>query len=204
MSYITPPINLKGTFKLKAPLNTLINENVIYTVDSIKSISSYLNDNINIETFIYINNGLTSEDYHLALKEKIPIVTIKSEGNALVNIPADYFIYMPQITGKIFRNKAIIINLGYVPVEDDVSYLEEEVNDYIINLTGYECSTTSDALSGDYIVSFSEYDVFESQRIDRQNVKNTCRGLLTTANETIASYKNKVALLIDKINLMTK
>jgi len=94
MDYILPHINLSGTFKLKSPLDTLISEKVIYTVDSIKNITSLIEDDIDVETLVYTSQGLTTTNYLEDLKNKIPIVTLKSEGNALFHIPAIYFSYV--------------------------------------------------------------------------------------------------------------
>lgn len=196
---IIPPVNLKGTFKLKPPLTSLINENVVYTVDKVVNISSLLEDSIDVETIIFKDQGLTSDNYKECLLGKIPIVTLKSEGNFLIDIPANYFNYMPQITGNIFINRAFIVNLGYIPKDMDLSYLKIELNDYIIERTGLPTVSTIEDISGDLILSYHETDLFEADRVSRINNKTTCRALLKQANDSINTYKLKVAALVKKV-----
>lgn len=199
--YIVPPINLTGTFKLKVPLNNLINEKVTYTVDSIKSIPSLLGDMIDVETLVYLEQGLTSEDYNNDLKNDVPIVTLKSEGNALFNIPATYFSYMPQLNGKIFTNKALIINMGYIPDNIDLNFIKDELNDYILSITGITPDISIEEISGKLIVSYEEADTFESERLANITLKETCRYRLQQALDTIDSYKIKIKALVEKFNL---
>lgn len=200
MNYIIPPIKLKGRFKVKAPLNTIINENIIYTVDSIKTIRGYLDEDIDVETLVYKEQNLTSDEYKQALKEDIPLVTLKTEGNVLYYIPGNYFTYMPQISGKIFKNKAIIINLGYIPIDYNIDFILEDVNDQITSMTGIESSSTIEDISGDLVTSYEDYDLYTSNLEARQNNKNTCRGLLEEARETIKKYKLKINNILNNIN----
>ena len=201
MSLLIPPINLKGTFKLKEPLKSIINETSIYTVDKVVSISSLLEDIIDVETLIFTDQGLTTDDYIYCLKNNIPIVTLKSEGAALFDIPGNYFSYVPQITGKMFINKAIMINLGYIPTDLDIGYIVTEVNDYIVSRTGIEASTTIEEISGDLVLSYAESDVFDASRKALITIDNTCRGLLNKAYATVDTYKIKVKTLVEKLNL---
>lgn len=201
MDYLLPPINLKGTFKLKVPLTSIISEKVIYTVDGIKTITSLITDELDVETLIYINQGLTTQNYLDDLKNQIPIVTLKSEGNALFHIPATYFTKVPQIVGVTFINKAMILNLGYIPKDLDLTFLLTELNDYVKATTGITPTSTIEEITGDFIVSYTEANTFETTRQTVISLKETCKGLLLKANATIAEYKVKMAVLVKKFNL---
>ena len=196
---IIPPVNLEGTFKLKTPLTSLINENVVYTVDKVVNISALIEDSIDVETIVFKDQGLKSDDYKYCLLNKIPIVTLKSEGNFLVDIPANYFSYVPQITGKIFINRAIIVNLGYIPKELDLDYIKTELNDYVVERTGINAESSLEDISGDLILSYQEADDYEADRTSRIKITSTCRGMLLDAQNTINTYKLKIAALVKKV-----
>jgi len=199
MNTITPPVNLKGTFKLKAPLNTLINPNVVYSVSKVSTITSLINDGINVEQFIYKDNGLTTADYIIALEKQISIVTLITEGGSVTDIPADYISYMPQISGKVFINKAFIVNVGYVPSELDISFLVNEFNDLVNTQLGVENEVTIEDISGKLILSNDEYNTYENNRVARISNRDTCRGNLEKALTLLATYKEKMRVLVNKL-----
>jgi len=199
MDYIVPPINLTGTFKLKEPLASLINEKVLYTVDGIKSITSLIDDEIDVEKFIYKEQGLSSEEYKEHLMSKVPIVTLKSEGNSLFNIPAIYFTYIPQITGKMFKNKAMIVNLGYIPNDIDLDFVTTEIYDLVLNLSGIKSDISIEDVSGNFIISYEEFDTFEAERRSNLKSNTTCRFLLKNAMTDIATYKLKLGELVKSL-----
>ena len=199
MDYIVPPINLTGRFKLKAPLDKLINVNVPYKVVKISSIKTLLDELIDVKTLVYKDQGLSTDKYLAALEKNIPIVTLETEGGAQINVPADYISYMPHISGKIFINKAIIINLGYIPKELNVEYILEDLKDYIKNSLGIENQVSLEEISGKRLVSYSDYNAYERKRLANITNKNTCRGNLEKMTNLLKTYKEKLKVLIKKL-----
>ena len=199
MEYIVPPVNLSGVFKLKAPLETLLNPNVVYKVIKISNIPSLVDDGIDVQQFIYLDRSLTSDDYINALTNSVPIVTLSTEGDEVIEVPADYINYMPQITGNIFINKAFIVNVGYIPSELDISFIEAELSDIVKSLLGVDVVVTTEEISGKYVVSNTEYTAYERDRAAKISNNNTCRGNLAKALTLITSYKEKMKALIAKV-----
>ena len=199
MDYISPPVNLSGVFKLKTPLENLLNPNVIYKVTKVTSINSLLNDDIDVEKFIFKDHGLTTDDYINALEKQVPIVTLETEGGSIIDVPANYISYMPQISGKIFINKAFIINVGYVPSELDISFLSNELKDLTTTMLGVDNDVSIEEISGKYIVSNKEYTNYEKDRVAKITNKNTCRGNLEKVTTMLNAYKAKLQVLIKKV-----
>jgi len=199
MDYIVPPINLKGRFKLKAPLDKLINTNVVYKVVKISSIKSLLDELIDVKKLVFEDQGLKEADYVYALENDIPIVTLETEGGATLDIPANYISYMPHISGKLFTNKAIIINLGFIPDELDVKFVLDDLKDYIKGTLGIESVLSIEEISGKRLVSYQDYDKYEANRTSNITNKKTCRGKLELLNNTLKAYKEKLKILIQKV-----
>ena len=201
MEYMNLPINLEGNFKLKEPLTSLINEKVVYTVDASKSITSLLDEEIDVEKFVYLDQGLTTDDYKYDLLNKIPIITLKSEGNALFHIPARYIDTAPQIVGVTYRNKAVIINLGYMPTDMDINFVLAELNDIITNQIGIIPESSIEDISGDYIASYTEDESYRAELDNNKTSNDTCSLKLSQALQDIETMKQKIAVLVDKRNL---
>ena len=199
MDYILPPINLVGTFKLKPPLDNLINPKVTYKVINIRTIPALLDEEVDVETLVYLQQGLSNTDYLYGLENKIPIVTLQTEGEAVFEIPSNYFANVPEIHGKIFKNKAIVLNLGYLPDEVDIEFIRAEITDRVTALTGIAANSSSEEISGKYIVEHSEYDTWEATRQSNIMSRETCSGMLETVMTKLEQYKLKVATLVTKI-----
>lgn len=203
MNYILPPMNLSGQFQLKPPLTPLVNEKVTYTVDSVKTITSYLTDGIDVKQLIYVEQGLTEDVYSKALKENMPIVELKTEGGSIVTIPADYIVSIPTIVGVTYTNKAMIINLGFVPKALNLDFLIPEIESTIDSLTGLESSASMETISGDFIETYELAETLESTRTLRITNNQTCQMLLAKSNDLIKTYKIKIKALVNKIEKLT-
>lgn len=199
MHYLTPPVNLTGTFNLKTPLTALVNEKVTYTVDSIKSINSLLDEDIDVQKLVYLDQGLTTEDYVSALNNKISIVTLRSEGSSLVTIPEDYLASVPQIVGKIFIQKAIILNIGHVPDELNLDFILEPLKDEILDLTGLNSEAELVDISGQFIESYDNHEAFEITRNTNMSDSTTCKIKLLEAQELLNKQQMKITQLLAKL-----
>ena len=196
MENMIPPINLKGTFTLKQPLDTLINPKVIYRVSSIKWIQELIRDDIDVKQLIYLDQGLTEDDFYEDIKQEVPIVRLITDGGIEKNFPADHIVSMPQIIGKVFLNKALTVNLKYLPEELNIDFLQEEISDLIKTNIGIDTIVNIKTISSEYVATYEEYDQFEAKRLLNISNKTTCRYKLEEAYNTISKYKDKLKAVL--------
>ena len=201
MDALLPPLGLKGRFTLKEPLNQLLNPNITYEVYGIEAISKLASDNIDVKTVLYVNQGLTIDDYVLDLENNTPIVTLITEGKQLYYIPSRFIVNMPEATGVVYKQKAIVINIGYVEDKLNVDFVLEEVVDLVNTLTGVKPSGEVETISGDYLLSYEDADVKEADRLKNITNNTTCGSKLKACYKTLEHYKVKIDALIERINL---
>jgi len=202
MEPILPPLGLKGTFLLNQPLNALLNPNIVYKVYGVESIHKMLTDGIDVKTVIYINQGLSLEDYMQDLESDVPIVTLITEAKQLYYIPSRFIANMPEATGVIYKQKAILVNVGYIIDTESIDFITEEVNDLVSSLTGTKCESSVEDLSGDYLLSYEDSDVKEKDRIKNITNKITCKSKLSSCYETLSYYKVKINKLLEKLSIV--
>jgi hypothetical protein len=202
MEPLLPPLGLKGTFKLNQPLDSILNPNIVYTVFGIESINKMLTDGIDVKTIIYINQGLSLEDYTVDLENNIPIVTLTTEAKQLFYIPSRFIANMPEATGVIYKQKAILINVGYLKDDLDIEFIKEDVNDLVSSMIGTKCESSIEDLSGGYLLSYEDSDVKEKDRIKNITNKITCNAKLSKCYETLNYYKVKINKLLEKLNIV--
>jgi len=197
---LIPPVNLKGRFTLKEPLNNLLNPNINYKVYAVESINKMLADEVDVKTVIYINQGLTADDYLSNLENSIPIVTLVTEGEKYYYIPVSYITNMPEATGVVYKQKAIVFNLGYIADNIDIDYIAYEVKDIIKSMSGLDTTYSIEDMSGSYLLNYEDADVRESARLANITNKTTCASKLREARALIDVYKIKVQALLNKLN----
>jgi len=201
MQPLLPPLGLKGTFKLQQPLDSILNPNITYTVYGIESIAKMLTDGIDVRTIIYVNQGLTVDDYVADLEANVPIITLITEAKQLFYIPSRFILNMPEATGVIYKQKAILINVGYIKDNVDLEYVATEVADLVGTYTGIKCTGSVETISGEYLLSFEDSDVKEKDRIKNISNLTTCGSKLSKCYETLEYYKVKINKLLEKINM---
>ena len=84
MQPLLPPLGLRGVFKLEQPLDSILNPNLTYTVFGIESINKLLTDGIDVKTIIYVNQGLTIDDYMVDLENNT--ISIRKNDITVANI----------------------------------------------------------------------------------------------------------------------
>jgi len=200
MNYLLPPIGATGVFKLKEPLNNIINTRQNYKVIGIRSIKEMLENDEDVLTFVYLNQDLTEDDYNADLENDIPIVVLHGEDDAFYYIPANRLLSIPDITGKIFRYKTIAVDLGLVPDDQDFNFLIDEIKDMVMSYYGIETNPKVIDISSAYIYTMDEYKNFENNR--KLNITNfkPCRVILKELDNKVQLMKLKIKTLLEKLN----
>ena len=199
MEALIPPVGLEGTFLLKEPLDTLLNSNIVYKVYAIESIKKQEADGIVVKDIIYDRQGLLEADYEYDLENDIPIVTLITEAEQFFYIPARFIANMPEATGVYYKQKAIVLNVGFIKDDLDIDFVAEEASDLVRTLLGVEVDTVIQELSGNLLVSYEENDANEKIRLGNIKNKTTCRAKLETYKNLLEDYKIKVGALLDKL-----
>jgi hypothetical protein len=194
--YLIPPINSVGRFKLKDPLSKLINPDVNYKVVSVRSIKDMIESDEDVLTFIYLNQGLTETDYQNDVSINIPIVTLISPSEEYLYIPANRILSIPDVTGYRFRRKIISVDLGYVPDDTDLTWLEDEIKDLVTTMYGVNPEVDTLDASPTYLYTKQDYDEFETSRTNTVTNTTTCYGRLKEIEKKLALMKDKLKAVL--------
>lgn len=199
MSSLLPAINSEGKFRLKEPLNNLLNPNIEYKVIAIRSIKEMIEDNIDVKTDIYEKLGLTEEDYTRDLENDESIVTLLSPSMEYYYIPSFYFVSIPDVTGKIFKKTFIVADLDLIPEDANLDFLVKEINDLIANSYGVSPKMAVKKLPAKVLVSYDDYEKYEKERAKNISLKTTCRSMLEIMTYQLLEMKKKIAVLVKKL-----
>lgn len=163
-----PQINTKGIFKLTNPFNDKLTAKVPYSCISVRSIQDMLLSKIDVVKSIYIDNGLTKQDYENDLKNGVLIVTLRSDTGKTVVVPASYIAGYPQLGGVPYVPFILGVNLGNLPKNIDISLLKDKINSVVMEYLGVASQCQLVVSGEEQILTDNEHAQIESQR--QQNI----------------------------------
>lgn len=196
---LIPAINSKGIFRVKNPLDNLIRNDIHYTVSAIRNIKEILEDEIDVLLLVYLDQGLTKEQYNSDLENNVPIITLKSPSNEYFYIPGTFILSINDQTGVKYRERVIVINLGQIPANLNLEHIKEDLKDVVTSQVGLESSVEFMDVSQDIIYSEDEHTIFEHRRLAAITTNETCRLKLIKAYDIIEKLNNKVLLLAERL-----
>ena len=118
-----------GKFNFLSPFD-IFNTNKRLEIVSVKDIMELEDDSLNPYELIYKPVGLTVDDKALAVKGKVKVLVFRASGGYLY-IPEDYVDKFTDVTGIPYQCKAIVLNVGTLPIDIDISNMLEDIQTII-------------------------------------------------------------------------
>jgi len=196
---IIPTINTQGKFTFTAPFDTLVNTNQVFKVTGVRTLTELYNSEEKPLDTIYKAVNLTEQDYLDDISGNVPIVVFVSDSNEYFYVPADRITSEPDKTGVDYIEKSIIINLGYIPVDLDITTTEAIIKDDVYNTLGVTSSTEVMHTSAKMSVDKVGDSTFRALLTSKKTVNKTYK---TRYNELLAQLAAKDTLIADMEKLI--
>lgn len=136
-----PKIGDTGRFNFLEPYASGIATNIEYKVDSIRAIAELIGSGEKPLELIYTKYGMTEADYADDILNNIPIVILVTTGNEYVYVPADRLQSIALINGIKYQEKVIVISLGNIPIEMDLTLVKSQIEGAVEEATGIKSTT---------------------------------------------------------------
>ena len=128
---MVPDIGLKGKYELLTPWEN--DETLIYSCERVSTILDFrLASEVDVLKEIYIDNGLSEDDYSYAIKNNIKIVTLKTDKEVYIEIPDNYIKKIPDLAFVPYKQYIISLNLGLLPADIDLSSTVDELSSVVM------------------------------------------------------------------------
>ena len=186
---IIPTIGMKGLIKFKEPFDKDEFKKK-YEVIAIRDLIDYYNNNEDPLNNIYLRYGLTQEDYDNDIKAKVPIITLRTEGNKLTYVPANRILSLPQAYGVEYKQRVISVNLGMIPETISLNDIQVDIQDLVKDSLGIKPGVSVVETSSVCYKTEDEHKAFMSIFDRNPNVQN------------YKSYKTKYLQLVQDHNDM--
>lgn len=197
--YIIPTIGSSGYYNLLPPFDTKVASHEKYTCKSIRKISDYIANNEDVKQSVYLDNGLTDNDYDTAAQSDMSVVSLQSGLGHWVYVPVNYISTFPITNGVPYRSITIACALPALPVDRSLTHITTDIQNVIKDGLGVDTVIKLVETSRVTLVEKTKHDVTEASRAAVMNGKVTDRSryistlaLLETANAKIAALEQYI------------
>ncbi|AFQ96668.1 hypothetical protein STRATTON_223 [Erwinia phage vB_EamM_Stratton] len=179
-------VNTTGLFKVKEPF--AIAEDVIYTVEAVRTFPELVDRKEDVYNKYYLPVGLGREAYLADANVGGSILTLKSRDGQVVYIPDTYIESYPGINGLEYKRNVMVIDLAFIPSYVDPTTISEDVKNIIT--AGLGIDPIIDITSMDYEGTVTEENHLQMEAVRKAKIRNT-----TPVSEQLVSAQQENAKL---------
>jgi len=187
-----PTIGSYGTFAITAPYNTLIPAAMPVTVVSARALSEFTASGEDPLNSIYLAAGDTEASYSADSVLDTVIITFKTEGDEYIYVPSTKVTSDAKLDGVPYIEKSLMINLGHLPTDTDLTLVTNTVHDAIYNILGTAPAITPVDTSSTVMVPKVQHDTLMTTRVNATTVTKSWQ---TRYEELLALYNRQQTLL---------
>lgn len=161
-SFITPTLDSRGVFSIREPFATA--PGALYTCKSLRKLSDYVSAGEDAYVLIYVDKGVSQDDYDADLLKDMVIVGLQSDQGHWHYFPASYLLAYPDPSGVAYRKMGVYISLPPIPVSKDISFILLQLSDQIRDMLGVDCNVRLTENSAIQVVTQDKHDVEQVKR----------------------------------------
>lgn len=193
------PIGLRGTFTAKAPFTPEFFQDVIYEVESIRSIAEIAAAGQDAYELYYKQYSVSAESYISDAKNNVHIVAFKSSNGIRAYVPDNYLQDGPVVSGVVYQHLVLAIDIGPIPQTLNLAALGNKLLQVTQDTIGVAGNIKQIATSPKTLVAHETHTTNEATRtaLVTNPTSNMSRvEQLLTENE---SLRTKIGLLEEYI-----
>lgn len=181
MKYPVPAVRTKGVYALASPFST--NDGELLECTSVRTVSDYIANGEDVVKEVFLDNGLTQDDYDEALAENMEIVALVNQGGYIYQVPAKYIQSYPVQDGVLYRPVTITTALPLMPMGKDLDFIMKDIEDLITSRLGVSCKVKIVETATPRAV-----DIIQSKTIEAARAANISQS--GTSYQVIANLRN--------------
>ena len=192
---LTPPVNATGLFEILTPYS--LQSGLVYVCEEVRSFDELTRIGKKVFELYYEPVGLTRSDYERDVSVDAAIVTLKAGGDLPVYIPSTYILNYPGYESRGYENKIIMLEVGLLPVEFDISTLKTELADHTKSSLGVDASVYEG-------YHFYEGDLTAQQQADMEAARRLAQTNYKSKDQSIAELEAQTDLLLEQNKLLSE
>lgn len=191
----TPPIAVKGQFKLKTPWEVV--EDRTYQCSAVRSFPELAEKNIDTFAMVYEPMSLSREVYERDRLAGANIITLMSDLHPVIHVPDTYIESFPDMSGMRYDHMVISASLGAVPNYLDLTFAKQQVLNVIKDVVGIESVVEVHSAPTTKFITIDQHTALEVSR--KVAIKN-----ITTDHGVAKDLKEKNEELVRRVKILEK
>lgn len=210
VSVMVPSVGTEAYFSFKEPFNVYVSNKFNINTNSIKlKVISVISMRDAIRTDlrdpfidIYDKVGLSEINYKLDLGDEIPLISFSYKDQKgvekYIRVPLNYIAEVSGFAGVDYSNRVLVLDLGDLPVDLDISGHYGDIKDYVATLLGVS-PNLKDVSIGD-IKSLSDVQHKQKEQIRNNNV--SVHKTLTVQLREVTESRDQILNRLDTLGIV--
>lgn len=188
-------VGMRGYFELSAPFDRFNTNKVVMTCKAIRNINEYDRESKTLFADVYAPLGISETDFQLHKQNNIDIVSLQGETGQWLIVPACYITKFPEISGVLYHNLMLGVNLGALPVDYDVQPVIEAVHNVVLDMLGVQAIIKPVQVSKTILVSHDEHKAITTARVEKANQILSDAARVRTLQNNVDKMRARIAEL---------
>ena len=164
-----PSVGMRGYFELAAPFNKHQINKTVFTCKAVRNINEYDRESKTLFKDVYQVAGLTVNDFNNDKQDNVHIVSLQGETGQWIIVPSNYITRYPEINGILYHNLMLGVNLGAMPVDQDLDAVITGVSNLVTDYLGVQAVIKPVQVSKTVIVSHEDHRAIVLARGEKRN-----------------------------------
>lgn len=193
---ILPEVHSSGLWKLKTPFNNLLAPDVWYTCIAVRKIEDFVSRGIDpYEEFYRKQSSISKEDYQDHVLAGMCIITVRNAAGDIKSFPSTYLESFPAGGGVPYHSLALVIELGALPVEKDLTTLMTRVQTVVKEEIGVQETAKLVNLAPKQLIDRETHKRYEAARTGIVKQPNTLQSRVLSAEAENAKLRKQITEL---------
>jgi len=191
---IIPSIDARGRFEAEAPFDTVVKEDVYYTVEAIRNIHEMEALKLDLYTLVFKPVGVAAEDFSRVLetarKSGAKVLSLLDRSDVATYVLTTYLKSWPLIDGVSYERMCAIVDFGPCPpgMKDVLAKEIEHIKSHVEATIGITTTVTLGTIPTLGYVSADQAAAYENNR----------KGKITSNTNDVARARELEALIVKK------
>lgn len=183
-------VGMSGMFSLAVPFDIALVSGVSYRIEAVNTIETLLKHALDVKNLVYLDNGLTEQDYLADLNNKVTIITLVAGSYPTIMVPSRYILTTPDQNIVPYYEPIIGVSLGLLPQALPLEHLQQQIAAVISDTIGVEVPTTDVKINA--LPLTSGIDAEEHKRLETIRINNIANRTTDRALYLQEVEKNRV------------
>lgn len=152
-----------SSYSFLSPYDSILSDKTVYEVTNISTLRSLVNKNYNPLENIYLLYGMDEDDFNTDLANNTLIVELTLE-TKIYYVPLNRITNKEASTSVHYSERIIGIKLGFIPNDENVDEVMEEIGTLVKDALGIEPVVGSTIVSSKVSIEEAEHNLRESTR----------------------------------------